>query len=343
MTPKDFNSSYPLSTFSPEEFQDFVISIFDLVFTCGLFHILNVSGVVTNGMNILVLTKYGLHDTTTLLQFSLSVSDLFCSILLPFRRLHCIVSQYEPLLAISIQSFTHVYLSSLPDFFICISLLHTTIIAVERLVAVCLPLKMSMIFTTSRVKWLLLFIYIYVVVLIAPTLFLVEISWIVDPSTNKTIATIVISKLYSKNLDIFNQYMYLGLSHVLSTSTLSISIGCSIVIGYKITVRRKTILSQLSPCVSQKVKDVKVIKMLLTVCVVNSFVSFPTLAMNMYIYYSNTFIQSSGKLYLLIRGFFFILCQLKISFNFILYIFMSSKFNATLNQIYHCRNNKNKK
>ncbi|KAI8787996.1 thyrotropin-releasing hormone receptor [Biomphalaria glabrata] len=332
------NTSYQLSTISPEELQDTVINILDIVFTCGLFHLLNVSGVVTNLLNILILTKYGLHETTSLILFSFSLSDLFCSLLQPIRRLHCIVSRFDPFLAISIQSFTAVYLFSLPDIFLCTSILHTTLIAVERFVAVCFPLKMSWIFTTYRVKWLLFFVYLYVIALMAPTLFLVEVSWTVDHNTNKTIAVLVLSKFYKINLDRLNQYLYLGLPHLLSTSNLGVTIVCSIVIGYKITVRRKTTLSQLTPCVSKKVKDVKVIKMLLTVCVVNCCVSFPTVAIDLFIYYSNTFIQSSGKLYLLLRGFFLVVCQLKVSVNFIIYIFMSSKFTSTLNQLCHCWN-----
>ncbi|KAK0047202.1 thyrotropin-releasing hormone receptor [Biomphalaria pfeifferi] len=137
------NSSYPLPTFFFQEPQDVVINIIDLVILCGLPPLLSVCGLLTNILNILVLSKYGLHETTSFLLFPLSVSYLFFSILQLIQRLQSIVAQFDPLLAMSVESFFRVYIDTFPSYFVAISNLHTTIIAVERLVAVCFPLKMS--------------------------------------------------------------------------------------------------------------------------------------------------------------------------------------------------------
>ncbi|KAK0047209.1 thyrotropin-releasing hormone receptor [Biomphalaria pfeifferi] len=337
------NSSFPLTTNTPQANKDWVITILDMVFNCGLLHCLSVSGVLANIINILILSKYGLRETTSLLLFSLSVSDLFCSLLQPIRRLHCIVAQFDSQLANNMRSFTVVYFFPMPDIFVSISILHTTVIAVERLVAVCSPLRVSRIFTPRRVKGLLLFIYLYVIVLMAPTLFLFDFFWTLDPSTNRTTGVFTLTQFYKSSYDSMNQYMNMGLTNLLVTFTLAVTIICSIVIGYKITVGRKSTLVQLSSSVSKEVKDMKVIKMLLTVCVVNACVSLPTVTINLFLLYSNTLIQSSGKLYYLLRSFIIVLYQLNASINFIIYISMSSKFASTLNKLCLCKNKTNNK
>lgn len=315
----------------------------DIVFSCGLFHFLSVSGVVTNIINILILSKYGLQETTSILLFSLSVSDLLCSIFQPIRKVHCIVAHFDPLLANNIESFTKVYFLYIPDFFVAISILHTTLIAVERLVAVCFPLQMPWIFTTYRVKWLVLFIYLYVIVLMAPTLFLVELYWSVEPITNKTVLLYMYSLFYMSHFDSISQYLYMALPNLLLTFTLCVTIVCSIVIGYKITVRRKSTLTQLSSSVPKQFKEVKVLKMLLTVCVVNCCVSLPTVIIDLFLLYSDTVKLLSNKLFFLLRSCYINLCQLNATINFIIYVFMSSKFASTLNQVFLCVNKKQKK
>ncbi|KAK6997891.1 thyrotropin-releasing hormone receptor [Biomphalaria glabrata] len=301
------NSSFPLTTITPQANQDWVINILDMVFNCGLLHCLSVSGVLVNIINIVILSNQ---------------SEDF------------IDSQ----LANNMRSFTAVYFFPMPDIFVSVSILHTTVIAVERLVAVCAPLRVSRIFTPRHVKWLLLFIYLYVIVFMAPTLFLFDFFWTLDPSTNRTTGVFTLTQFYKSTYDSMNQYMNMGLTNMLVTFTLGVTIVCSTVIGYKITVGRKSTFVQLTYSVSKEVKDMKVIKMLLTVCVVNACVSLPTVTINLFLLYSNTLIQSSGKLYYLLRSFIIVLYQLNDSINFIIYISMSSKFASTLNKLCLCKN-----
>ncbi|KAI8787990.1 thyrotropin-releasing hormone receptor [Biomphalaria glabrata] len=335
------NSSYQLPTIFFQELQD-VINIVDMVILCGLLPLLSFCGLLTNILNILVLSKYGLHETTSLLLFSLSVSNLFFSFLQLIQRLQSIVAQFDPLLAMSVESFFRVYIDTFPSYFVSISNLHTTIIAVERLVAVCFPLKMSWAFTPYRVKLLLVFVYFYVVVLLMPSRFLYEMSWTFDPSTNKTIGGLKPTLFFKRNFESITQYLYLVLLNLLSTLPFVNTVVCSIVIGYKMTVRRKTSLTKMSS-LSKYVKEKKVIKMMLTVCVVNSCVSLPVMALNLFLVYNNTLIQSVSKMYYLLQKSISVFCQINATINFVIYISMSSKFASTLDQIYHCGVKKIKK
>ncbi|KAI8787999.1 thyrotropin-releasing hormone receptor [Biomphalaria glabrata] len=140
-----FNSSRPLSTKLQQELEDFLINILDRVIFCCFHHLLCVSGALASILHIIILYKHGLHQTSSFLLFSMSVSVLFCSISQPIRKLDCILALFDPLLAKNTGSYIGVYFLSLPDFFIAISTLHTAVIAVERLIAVCFPLKMSML------------------------------------------------------------------------------------------------------------------------------------------------------------------------------------------------------
>nr|KAI8741363.1 thyrotropin-releasing hormone receptor-like [Biomphalaria glabrata] len=334
------NSSYPPSTSLFQE--DISIYIMDMVIFCCLLPLLSVCGLLTNILNVLVLSKYGLHETTSLLLFSLSVSNLFSSLAQLFRRLHSFVALIDPLLAISVETISVIYIGSIAGYFAPISNLHTTIIAVERLVSVCFPLKMSWIFTPNRVKLLLVFVYFYVAVLLMPSWFLYEPSWIFDPSTNKTIVAMKTTTFFKKNFDSITQYLYLGLLNLLSTLPFVNTVVCSIVIGYKMTVRRKTSLMKMSS-LSKDVKEKKVIKMMLTVCVVNSCVYLPVMAINIILVYNNTLIQSLSKMFYLLRTFNIVFSQVNATINFIIYISLSSKFASTLYEIYHCGVKKIKK
>ncbi|KAK0047205.1 thyrotropin-releasing hormone receptor [Biomphalaria pfeifferi] len=336
------NSSNPLSTSVLQELQDVVINIMDMFIFCGLLPLLSVCGLLTNILNILVLSKYGLHETTSLLLFSLSVSDLFYSLVQLFLRLHSFVALIDPLLAMSLKTISVVYIAFIPGYFGAISNLHTTIIAVERLVAVCFPLKMSWVFTPYRMTLLLVIVYFYVVVLLMPSWFLYEPFWTFDPSTNMTIIAIKPTLFFKRDFESITQYLYLGLLNLLSTLPFVNTVVCSIVIGYKMTVRRKTSLTKMSS-LSKDVKEKKVIKMMLTVCVVNSCVSLPVMATDLFLVCNNTLIQSVNKMYYLLQKSILVFSQVNATINFIIYISLSSKFASTLEQIYSCGVKKNKK
>uniref|UniRef100_A0A2C9LZ44 G-protein coupled receptors family 1 profile domain-containing protein n=1 Tax=Biomphalaria glabrata TaxID=6526 RepID=A0A2C9LZ44_BIOGL len=312
-----------------------------VIFRC-LLPLVSVCGLLTNILNVLVLSKYGLHETTSLLLFSLSVSNLFSSLAQLFQRLHSFVALFDPLFAMSLETISVIYLGSIAGYFASISNLHTTIIAVERLVAVCFPLKMSWVFTPYRVKLLLAFVYFYVAVLLMPSWFLYEPSWTFDPSTNKTIVAMKSTTFFKKNFVSITQYLYLVLLNLLSTLPFVNTLVCSIVIGYKMTVRRKTSLTKMSS-LSKYVKEKKVMKMMLTVCVVNFCVYLPVMAINLFLVYNNTLIQSLSKMYYLLRTFNTVFSQVNATINFFIYISLSSKFASTLDQIYRCGVKKIKK
>ncbi|KAK6997890.1 thyrotropin-releasing hormone receptor [Biomphalaria glabrata] len=211
------NFSYPLSTSLFQEHQDAMINIMDTVMVCGLLPLFSVCGLLINVLNILILSKYGLHETSSLLLFSLSVCYMISSFLQLFPRLPSIVALFDPLLAMSFESIFGAYIATILGYFIAMTKIHMTIIAVERLVAVCFPLKMSWVFTPSHVKLMLGFVYFYVFVLLLPTAFLIEMSWTFDPSTNRTFGALTPTTFYKRDFNSINQYMYLGLLSILGT------------------------------------------------------------------------------------------------------------------------------
>ncbi|CAL1536278.1 unnamed protein product, partial [Lymnaea stagnalis] len=295
-------------------------------------------GIIANILNIMVLSRHTFKETTTVLLLSLSVNDLLCSVTQPFRRLQCFFEQFDPLTALTVRSISVVFLFNIPDVFVSISICHTTAIAVERVVAVCFPFQVSRIFTPYRVKWMIAFLYVYSISLMSPIFSLQDFVWIYDARYNATRGGYVLSRFYTDHIDDLNRYASAGLSNLFTTSTLATILICSVIICAKLMVGRQKELVKFSTGSNNQVRDTRVVKMLLTVCVVTFCVSLPTAVINFYILYSNTPLLSRGKVYYLLRSVICCLYQFNTSINFIIYVTLSSKFSQTYRKLIGCRN-----
>ncbi|KAH9490771.1 hypothetical protein Btru_046961 [Bulinus truncatus] len=319
-------------------FNEALINKFDIFFNCFCLHILSLLGVASNVLNIIVLRNHGGKETTTIWLMSMSLNDLISSVLHPLRRLNCIIDQFDPVNALTFRAISIVYLFGIPDIFISVSVFHTVAIAVERLVAVWFPLRVSRIFTVSRVKWTIGLMYAYTLILLSPTWFYLDFTYVFDKEYNATRGAYALSPFYASNYQSLNNYANGCMTYLFSTTTFLAITICSIVVAMKLTIGRRKALSKLSSVnvTSKQTKDLKVFKMLLTVCLVNSAISLPTIVMNQFLLYCSLTIVTAERVHYLLRSASLVLYQMNAAVNFIIYVTMSSKFATTLASLCPC-------
>ncbi|KAK0047221.1 neuropeptide FF receptor 2 [Biomphalaria pfeifferi] len=312
-----------------------ILTQVDIVLNCFLIHLLSLLGIVTNILNIIVLSKHSFQETTNILLLSLSVCDLLCSLFQPVRKVHCIAERFHPVFGLTLKSFTTVYFFLLPDIFVSVSILHTAVISAERLVAVCFPLHVSRIFTPCRVKWTILFIYVFSIGLLSPALFISEFTWVYDNSYNTTRGSVAMSRFYADHFRVLNEYASGVTPHLFISGPVMLILSCSVVTGLKLIFGRRRVLATMTTsATSKQTKDMKVVRMLLTVCAVNGAVAAPTVAIHLFLLYSNLLMLSTGLLTYVLRSLTIVIYQLIVTINFVFYVTMSSKFAKTLNKIF---------
>ncbi|XP_059156189.1 probable G-protein coupled receptor B0563.6 [Physella acuta] len=313
-----------------------VYTALDIFLNCFAINFLSLIGLVGNLINILVLSRHDQSQTTTILLTSLSVIDLLCSFFQPFRRLQCLVAQFDPPLAASYRTFVTAYVYNLVDILMAMGICHVTAIAVERFTAVLFPLHVSRVFTPWRVKTLILGIYITTLGLLAPMFFRLTHDWGYDPKLNTTVAKVVFSKFYVENFDSFNFYTRTFINNLFSTIPLLIIFICSSAITIKLSTgdSKKIIKNSNVDKSSKKIKEAKVAKMLLAVCLVTFVAYLPSAVIYTFMQYANIPVLLSGNVFYILQSAICVLYQLNASSNFFIYVTMSSKFASTYRSLF---------
>ncbi|KAI8788157.1 neuropeptide FF receptor 2 [Biomphalaria glabrata] len=334
----DSSTDHSQVTLTGYIFDEKLIAQFDFFFNCFFLHFLSLIGVVTNILNIFVLWRHSFSETTTIWLLSMSVTDLITSVVHPLRRINCIVDQFDPVAGLTSRAVSVVYLVNIPDIFISASMFITTAIAVERLVAVLLPLKVSQIFTPSRVIWTIALLYAYTVIMLGPTWFFLSYIIIFDPIYNVTRGGYMLSQFYASDYENLTKYATGSLTQLFTSVTFITIVTCSVILSIKLTISRSKTLAKMTSWKSgsRQVRDMKVVKMLLTVCLVNAGISIPTVTIQFFLLYSNLSILSAGKFHYLLRSIVSILYQVNADVNFFIYVTVSTKFAKTLRTMLHC-------
>uniref|UniRef100_A0A2C9LC59 G-protein coupled receptors family 1 profile domain-containing protein n=1 Tax=Biomphalaria glabrata TaxID=6526 RepID=A0A2C9LC59_BIOGL len=325
---------YPLIISSSSGISDDVLTVLDTVFNCVLIHCLCLFGIVGNIINVTVLSYQGLKESNIML-FSLSIIDMLGSLFRQVRRLKCIVATLDIPSSITIDTFGSVVFILMDNWCLALSFFHITAIAVERCWAVCAPFSVSSVFTPRRVKILLAFLYVYTAVILSPLFYRLTLVWDTDSSSNATVARVAYTRFYRDNLEAVNLFSTIFYNNICTTAPLLTILICSLVIASKLMQERPRELAKLSSerSIVKRIKDRKVVKMLLTVCMATVVSCLPTAILSMYMVYSRTALFT-GRLYYVLRSVSDVLYQFSASVNFIIYVSLSTKFNKVYQQIF---------
>lgn len=167
----------------------FTINLSIICSTVSLF------GIVTNIINITVFVRQGFKETINISLLGLAISDL-CSLVSllwlgicynPFFRYSDL-----PILTVDLQHFTGGWTHVI---FTRITIFITAFITLERCICIVFPLKVKTIFTTKRVKMIIIGIYVFLICSMIPNYFIFRFGWKFVPERNRT----MIGILYLKN------------------------------------------------------------------------------------------------------------------------------------------------
>ncbi|XP_059154655.1 FMRFamide receptor-like [Physella acuta] len=308
--------------------ETWLVAILDTFANCVTINIICLFGIVGNCLNITVLYKHGFNKSTNIILLALSISDLHFTILLPVTRLKCIVGHFNANLAETVDTFATVYFF-MPKF-VCLgsSFYYVALIAVERFVAVFYPFQVSKLFTKKRVLILVVCIFLISVGTISPTFFSFRYVWLFDPVSNQTLAHVTYTEFYVARHEFLDFYMWVGMNNFFCAVSMLIVFVCCLSICLKlvrVSVKRELMTSGAVGF------DVKVVKMLVTVCSIYLSVAVPTITM--YTYFKPNFIFVS-PIHKLMNDVCDILYALNASVNFLVYVSMSQKFANTYRKLF---------
>ncbi|CAG5120530.1 unnamed protein product [Candidula unifasciata] len=307
----------------------YILTAIEIFTNCFLINTVCLFGVVGNILNVVVLCKHGFRETTNIILVSLSVSDLMFCIIVPVTKVRMMFSFFSLDLSVSVHTFVTVFLF-MPKY-VCLasSCCYVSIIAVERFIAVFFPFHASKIFTRHSMRLMCICVPIITACSMFPTFFALKYEWVFDFRWNKTTAFMQYTNFYIAHQAFIDTYVWVGLSNGFCATSITIVTVCCLAIGFKLTkaaIKREQMTRK-------AVGKEKVVKMLVTVCLIYISVSIPTLAL--YSYYQPSFIFIS-PLYELVDNFGVLLSSINASANFVVYVTMSDKFANTYRKMLAC-------
>ncbi|CAG5131480.1 unnamed protein product [Candidula unifasciata] len=285
---------------------------------------ISVFGIIGNSINIVVLNRHGFQDSTNIILVSLSVSDLCFCILLPVTRLGSMISHFDEVLATSAHTFVTVFFFMPKFVFLGTSFWYVALIAVERYTAVFFPFHVSIIFTKTLIKCLVTAIFLASVLTISPSFFALNYKFVYNVNYNQTTAVIVYTNFYRKHHSIIDFYVWVGLTNIFCSISAIVVLYCCVAIVYRLSQASSRRLKMTSNTTGY---DIKVVKMLVTVCIIYLCVQIPLIVM--YSYFRPDFMFRT-PVHQLFNDICDILCLVNASANYIVYVTMSAKFARNL-------------
>lgn len=306
------------------------VEMLDIFIKCVLINGVSMFGIVGNSINIMVLNKHGFREPTNIILVSLSISDLIFCILLPITRLKCIIRHFDVSMAISMHTFVTVFFFMPKFVFLGTSFWLVALIAVERFTAVFFPFHVSRIFRKTVVKFIVTTLVLASVVSISPSFFALNYQLAYNEQFNQTIAMVTYTNFYQRSQSILDFYVWVGLTNIFCSISMTTVLVCCLAIGFKLlrgAVKREQMTSKSTGY------DVKVVKMLLTICVIYLCVQVPTIVM--YSYFRPNF-KFNSPVHQLFNDVCDVLCAINASANFVVYVTMSRKFANTYKMFVCC-------
>ncbi|KAI8775490.1 FMRFamide receptor [Biomphalaria glabrata] len=288
-------------------------------------------GIVGNILNVIILRKQGLRDSTNLTLMSLSVVDLAYGVVMPVRRAQCVVSKFDVILAQNFDVFINAYLSVPARLLSFISSGHIVLISLERTVAVYFPIKAASLLTVPRTVLCLACIYLFWLFLMSLFFRMFTVDTFLNLESNRTLYMTKFSNYVLENLEAINIVNIFVIANVRGPISLAIIASASVAIGYKLHEARMKRLKM----TSRKPKasfDTKVARMLLVVCLVYLILAFPTMIPTLMYFIDDTFIMYQGRtttIYTVSEYLVDLLYVMNSAVNFIIYVTMSNKFYKT--------------
>ncbi|KAI8775491.1 FMRFamide receptor [Biomphalaria glabrata] len=305
--------------------------LIDIIINCACLNIFAMFGIVGNILNVIILRKQGLRDSTNLTLMSLSVVDLAYGVVMPVRRAQCVVSKFDVILAQNFDVFINVYLVIPARILSFISSGHIVLISLERTVAVYFPIKAASLLTMPRTVLCLVLIYLFWLILMSPFAQIFAVDTFLNSESNKTFYMITFSAFLVDNWEVINIINVFVLANIRGPVSFSIIALASVAIGYKLHEARVK-RQEMTSWKSKASFDTKVARMLLVVCLVYLALAFPSNIPTLMYFIDDTFVMYQGRttsMFTVSEYLVDLLYVVNSAVNFLIYVTMSRKFHRT--------------
>ncbi|XP_059176555.1 FMRFamide receptor-like [Physella acuta] len=304
------------------------IWLYKIIVQCAVVLLLGVFGIFGNIITIIILSKHGLNKTTNIFLLSLSFCDCLNSTLSFIKSMKYIISLVGPLVEYY-YTIVEALAFQASDISTMLSILHVTAISIERMVAVSFPFQVSKIFTAFRVRWVLVFLYVYTFASYIPAFCFQSLSYKFSAKFNSTVLKWTYSDVMLSHGQDFRIYLAIYLVTALIVFPLTVTIISTFIIILHVQFLKSKTLSKKA---STKIKDRKIVRMLLVHCFLAMLVFIPSSIIDMCGLYFD--LTNTLYLYQLLTYITPALYQLNASINFVIYITMSSKFANTYRSLF---------
>ncbi|CAL1529162.1 unnamed protein product [Lymnaea stagnalis] len=288
---------------------------------------------MTNILNMLVLFRHGMEDSTNIVLFGLSVTDLIFSCSETFNRIISIVFRLDFFLAYTLSGYYIVGFMNVSNYAMCTSVWMVSIISFERMLAVCFPFLTSTIITPKRMKFMVTIVYVVLAILYIPFFVTYDLDWGFDSRYNKTLIILLNRKEYLNNkwwIDIFADDILPALGTTVPMTTILFCTFATIASLRKATKN----IGNLTTSLTKRVKEMRSIKISLIICCGMAFsVLIPNACLDAYPTIKGEYLPP--YLALFIRSFTQVAVQFNASMNFFIYVALSSKFKKTCLKLIH--------
>ncbi|XP_070174323.1 somatostatin receptor type 2-like isoform X2 [Littorina saxatilis] len=200
------------------------------VVNCYLLPVVFLFGVCGNVMSFVVLVVHGLNTSTNVLLLGVTVSDFCYLVTLYARKVSCIVSHFDPAVAMTIETTLIPNVFMVNRVFTLTTPFLTMIITLERCLAVTLPLKIQSIVTPLRMKLAVIFIFIFTFCAVFPFFLCYQIRWVSDPVTNLTVPRLSGTPFFLTHFDAITVYNNMVLSALFNYLPMAVVVVCTVIV-----------------------------------------------------------------------------------------------------------------
>ncbi|KAL8559136.1 hypothetical protein ACOMHN_046184 [Nucella lapillus] len=312
----------------------------DIVVYVGILPVLTVCGSLTNIINMVVFARQGLSDRIHLCLFCLALTDTCYLVSLMCGKSYALVSLVDPEWGNYWQQYLMGPATGLHLSFLAISVNITTIISLERCLCILSPLKAAKFFKPKFMKVILVTVAVFdLVVVIASFTLKYRVLKVTHPVTNTPTYINRLSPIYLRHrtlIDILHNYLILTMAPFVS---LVIVIVCNIAIIVRLKVAANWRRETTSNMATVDKQELNLTRMLVTVCCVYVVCMTPFSVMSLVLFARLPGFLISGYLcnaFKVSLASSHTLHAINSSINFQIYIRQSSRFRATLTEVFHC-------
>ncbi|KAL8597014.1 hypothetical protein ACOMHN_050113 [Nucella lapillus] len=323
----------------------FVAGMTELVGFAGILPVFGTWGVIANVINMAVFARQGLSDRIHLCLFSLAVSDTGFLLSLMCGKSYSLISLINPAAGNYWHHHNRPVVGSYMGF-LSISNFITALIAAERWLCVLNPLKAAKFFKTKYVRVVIIVVAVYTLVVMTTAMGLkFRASQVIDPVTNTSTFISELTPLYLRHRTIIDILYKQTLSVTLPVISLIVVIVCTITIAQRLKVTADWRRTTVSNMTSVEKQEIKVTRMLVTVCCVYVVCMIPNVSWSLMLLARLPGFLIAGHLcnaFRVTTALAHVLEVFNASVNFFIYIKQSSCYRSTLRQLCQCVNKQQK-